>query len=87
MTTTEEKTNLKYRIKEKLNLLSRYKRLELQQNILAEIGCSYNMYHKMISAEVGTYRDIKGTDLKIFAKHLGCSVDELYNDEVQSIVC
>lgn len=79
MTTIENKMTLKYRIKDLLNQLPKYERLQLQDKILSEMGCSYNMFFKMIHIEQNSSNDIKGGQLKIFAKHLGCTVDDLYS--------
>jgi hypothetical protein len=80
MTTIENKTVLKYRIKHLLDSKEKYERLQIQKNIVSEIQCTYNLLYHLIHLKHGEIGDIKGGQLKIFAKHLGCTVDDLYNN-------
>lgn len=80
MTTIAKKTALKYRIKDILAPMDKFDRLKLQKAIVADLGCTYDAFYKMIHVEVGSNGDIRGGQLKIIAGHLGCTVDELYNE-------
>ncbi len=61
MTTIENKTVLKYRIKHLLDSKEKYERLQIQKNIVSEIQCTYNLLYHLIHLKHGEIGDIKGS--------------------------
>lgn len=81
-TIPQNEIKLKYNIKLKLAALTEPQRLKIQRKIRKEAGMiGAATYSRYINCRTNDKADIPGSVLQLFASHLHCTVDELYNNE------
>jgi hypothetical protein len=81
-TIPQNEIKLKYNIKLKLAALEESQRVRIQRKIRKTFGgMGAATFSRYINCRTNDKVDIPGLVLRLFANHLHCTVDELYNNE------